>query len=156
MATPTIKAAGEGPRRWFYGGGTHTWKVTGDDSDGAISVFEDVMASGKSTPWHAHPESDEVTYLIDGECLVRVGDDERIVSSGGTWFVPRGVEHAFTVRSPTARILAVQTPGTAGRFYWEASEPAGDEEGELDFARLGEVARSTGVTTVLGPPPFGP
>ena len=36
MATATIKAAGEGERRWFYGGGTHTWKVTEADSGGTV------------------------------------------------------------------------------------------------------------------------
>ena len=154
MTTPTIKAAGEGERRWFYGGGIHTWKVTEADSAGSISMFEDVMTEGKNTPWHCHPHSDEVAYLVEGECRVKVGDDERVVGAGASWFVPRGTEHAFTVLSPTARILAIQTPGTAGRFYWEASEPAGEQDGAVDFARIGEVARSTGITDLLGPPPF--
>ena len=70
------------------------------------------------------------------------------------WFVPRGTNHAFTVLSPTARVLAVQVPGTAARFYWDASEPAGDGEGPVDFDRIGQVAQATGATTVLGPPPF--
>lgn len=155
MGTPTIKSSGEGERRWFYGGGVHTWKVTEGDSDGSISSFEDVMAQGKNTPWHRHPNSDELVYLVEGECLVNLDGHEQTVRSGGMWFVPRGTEHAFTVLSPTARILSVMTPGSAGRFYWEASEPAGDVDGKVDFAVIGQVAKSTGVTDVLGPPPFG-
>ena len=154
MATPTIKAADEGERRWFSGGGIHTWKVTEAEGGGGISAFQDEMERGKTTPWHRHPESDELSYLIEGECRVNVGGDERTVTAGATWFVPRGVEHAFVVLSESARILAIQTPGSAGRFYWDASEPAGDTAGEVDFALIGQVAASTGVTDILGPPPF--
>jgi hypothetical protein len=70
------------------------------------------------------------------------------------WFLPRGVSHAFTVTSPTARTFAVLTPGAAGRFYWEASEPAGEGNGPVDFDRIREVAMATGITDVQGPPPF--
>jgi quercetin dioxygenase-like cupin family protein len=153
-ATPTIKAAGQGDRRWFYGGGTHVWKVSEADSDGSVSCFEDEMTEGKMTPWHCHPDSEEITYLIEGECLVNVDGQEQRVETGGMWFVPRGVSHAFMVLSPVARILAVQIPGTAARFYWNASEPAGDQEGRVDFDRIREVAVATGSTDVQGPPPF--
>jgi quercetin dioxygenase-like cupin family protein len=154
--TGSIKAAGEGERRWFSGGGLHTWKVTEADSAGSLSAFEDVMTAGKMTPWHAHPDSDEATYLLEGECRVKVGDDERVVSTGGFWFVPRGVPHAFTVLSPTARMVAFQVPGATARFYREASDPAADSDvhGTVDFDRVREVAASTGATAILGPPPF--
>jgi quercetin dioxygenase-like cupin family protein len=153
-ATPVIKAPGEGERRWFFGGGTHTWKVTEAESGGAFAVFEDEMTQGKMTPWHAHPESDEFIYLLEGECMVNVDGQKQRVTAGGMWMSPRGVSHAFTVLSPTARLLAVMTPGSAGAFYYGASEPATDEDGVVDFDRIGEVAAATGVTKVLGPPPF--
>ena len=154
MATPTIKAAGEGERRWFYGGGIHTWKVTEADSSGSIAMMEDVMTQGKMTPWHCHPDSDELIYLLEGECRVNIDGDERVVSAGSTWFTPRGVSHAFTVTSATAKVLAVMIPGTAARFYYDASEPAGELDGAVDFDRIREVALATGATDVQGPPPF--
>jgi quercetin dioxygenase-like cupin family protein len=153
-ATPTIKAAGEGERRWFYGGGTMTWKITEADSDGALTSFEDEMTQGKLTPWHCHPNSEEIAYLVEGECLVNIDGQEQRLTTGAMWFVPRGVSHAFTVVSPTARILSFQVPGTAGRFYWDASEPAGAGEGPVDFDRVRAVAAATGATDLQGPPPF--
>ena len=69
---------------------------------------------------------------------------------------PRGVSHAFTVVSPTARLLSIVTPGSAGAFYYGASEPAGDEAGAVDFDRIRAMAASTGITDVQGPPPFAP
>jgi len=37
---PTIRADDEGERRWFFGGGVHTWKVTPEETGGAFMLFE--------------------------------------------------------------------------------------------------------------------
>jgi quercetin dioxygenase-like cupin family protein len=156
-ATPVIRSEGEGERRWFYGGGTHTWKVTTEESGGAFFVFEDVMTQGKMTPWHCHPDNDELVYVLEGEILVNIDGEERRVTAGGMTMTPRGVPHAFTVVSESARLLDFHTPGSSQPFYWDASEPATSEvDGPVDFDRIRAVAGETGATTVLGPPPFGP
>jgi quercetin dioxygenase-like cupin family protein len=156
-ATPVIRAQGEGDQRWFYGGGTHTWKVTTEESGGSFFLFEDVMTQGKMTPWHCHPDSDEVVYVLEGEILVNVDGQERHVGAGSVTMSPRGVPHAFTVISESARLLSFQTPGSSQAFYWGASEPAtNDGPGPVDFDRIRAVAEQTGATTVLGPPPFAP
>ena len=70
---------------------------------------------------------------------------------------PRGLEHAFTVVSDKARILFIQTPGSAETFYKGASVPMPEGgDGPVDFRKLGEVAKATGVTEIIGPPPFKP
>src|SRR5205814_7370909 len=127
MTAAIIQGAGEGERRWFYGGGVHTWKVTDAQSNGSFFLFEDELTQGKMTPWHCHPDSDETIYLLEGEVDLNIDGSEQRVSRGGMWFVPRGVSHAFMVVSPTARLLAFQTPGASASFYWNASEPMGDE-----------------------------
>ena len=154
MATPVIRQAGEGERRWFYGGGIHTWKVTSEESGGAFFLFEDEMTEGKMTPWHCHPDSDELAYVLEGEIEVNVDGRVERVRAGGVSMTPRGVSHAFRVISPMARILALQTPGSAEAFYYGASEPAAAEDGEVDFDRIRAMAESTGITQVQGPPPF--
>ena len=60
---------------------------------------------------HCHAEADEALYVIEGELLVHIDDVEHHVGTGGFSFAPRGVPHAFTVTSPTARILTIQTRG---------------------------------------------
>jgi quercetin dioxygenase-like cupin family protein len=153
-ATATVKAAGEGEKRWFYGGGVHIWKVTEEESGGAFMLIEDEMTQGKTTPWHSHPDHDELIYVIDGEIDVNIAGHKQRVSTGGMWMTPRDTPHALFVVSPVARVLAFQTPGSAQAFYYGASEPAGETDGPVDFERIGEVAASTGVTKILGPPPF--
>jgi quercetin dioxygenase-like cupin family protein len=150
-----IRTAGEGQRRWFYGGGVHTWKVTSEESDGAFFVFEDELTEGKMTPWHCHRDTDEAIYVLAGAIDLNIDGEQRQVGEGGMWMAPRGVPHAFTVVSPTARLLSFQTPGSAQVFYWDASEPVtADGQGPVDFDRIRAVASATGATTVLGPPPF--
>jgi hypothetical protein len=39
-----------------------------------------------------------------------------------------------------------------GDFYRTASVPG--ESGAVDFAKVGEAAKATGATVILGPPPF--
>jgi quercetin dioxygenase-like cupin family protein len=150
-----ICADGEGEKRWFYGGGTHTWKARSEETNGSLFVFEDTLTRGKVTPLHRHPHQDEVVYVIEGELIHTSGGSERRVTRGGTIVTPRGVPHAFIVVSETARLLFLQTPGAGESFYLRASEPAADVDGPVDFRRIGEAAQQTGTTEVLGPPPFG-
>ena len=153
---PIIWAAGEGEKLTFFGGGLHTWKLTTDDTDGAFFMLEDVMAQGKCTPLHRHPEADETVYVLEGEIVVNVDGKENRVGAGGMTFTPRGVPHAFLVVSDSARVLTLQTPGIGQAFYRGASEPATDDACEtVDIARLQASANENprGIE-ILGPPPF--
>jgi quercetin dioxygenase-like cupin family protein len=156
MSTPIIHAAGEGDKRSFLGGGLHTWKLTTDDTDGAFFLFEDVMAQGKTTPLHHHPEADELVYLLEGELLMNIDGIERRITAGGMTFTPRGTPHAFLVVSEQARMITMQTPGVGQSFYRDASEPAVDDTPDaLDLTRIQASAQQNphGIQ-LLGPPPF--
>jgi quercetin dioxygenase-like cupin family protein len=148
-----VRDGGEGEKLWFHGGGVHTWKVTAAETHGLLGVVEDVLERGKMTPLHAHPDSDEVVYVLEGEILVHTDGAPRTVSKGGVIFNPRGVPHAFAVTSERARILSMMTPAAnVESFYRKASIPG--ESGPVDFAKVGAAAKETGATVLLGPPPF--
>ena|SRR5680860_593384 len=89
--SPIIRANGDGDRRWFHGGGVHTWLVRGAEVGGAFMIFEDQMAQGKMTPLHTHPDSDETMYLLEGEILMHMDGVEHRIGVGGTAVAPRGV-----------------------------------------------------------------
>src|SRR3954471_8276207 len=72
-----------GQRRWFYGGGVHTWKATAEETDGAFLLFEMELEQGKLTPLHTHPDSDETMYVLEGEIVVHLDGAEHRVSEGG-------------------------------------------------------------------------
>lgn len=156
-AVSIVRAAGEGEHRRFWGGGIITMKATAEETGGVFLLFEDFMSQGKTTPLHVHANEDETLYVLDGEILVHINGTDHAVGPDGVAVAPRGVPHAFLVTSPTARVLTLQTPGTAEAFYRGASEPASagaDPSGPIDFARVREAAERSGGMQVLGPPPF--
>jgi quercetin 2,3-dioxygenase len=155
MAEAIVRNVDEGERMWFLGGGTHIWKALAEETDGSMLVFEDELERGKVTPMHLHADVDEALYVIEGEILLNVEGEERVVGAGGFTFAPRGCEHAFAVTSERARLLCIQSPGSGQAFYRNASQPAdASGSGPVDFDRLREVAHETGATTIVGPPPF--
>ena len=157
MSSPdtTIRRSGEGEKRWFFGGGLHTWKATAEETGGAFLCFEDHMTAGKMTPFHTHPGADEAFYVLDGEIVVYADGVEHPLRAGGFAVALRGVPHAFMASAET-RMLCWQTPGTGQAFFRHASEPTDDDgiDGPVDFARVQASAQEHGGVEILGPPPF--
>ena len=153
-----IRGDGEGERLWFAGGGLWTMKATSEETDGAFTLVEVRMVRGKTTPLHTHPNLDETLIVLEGEILVYVEGSEHRVGPGGVAVAPPGVPHAFLVTSETARMLALQTPGSGEAFYRDATEPASAETNPgrpPDLGRLRAAAeRHPDVIEILGPPPF--
>jgi quercetin dioxygenase-like cupin family protein len=148
-----IRQEGEGERRWFFGGGLHTWKVLAEETNGAVSIFEDLMERGKTTPLHRHDEHDEIAIVLEGEILHYANGSPRTVSAGGIVVTPRGVDHALLVTSERARVLAIATPGVKSEAFYRGASTEGST-GEVDFGRVGAAAKDSGGATILGPPPF--
>jgi quercetin dioxygenase-like cupin family protein len=156
-AVSIVRADGEGEHLRFWGGGILTMKATAEETGGAFMLFEDHMPRGKTTPLHAHANEDETLYVLDGEIVVHIDGHNYPLGPRGIAVAPRGVPHAFLVTSATARVLCLQTPGSAEAFYRGASEPAGidpDPHGPVDFDRVRASAERSGGMQLLGPPPF--
>jgi quercetin dioxygenase-like cupin family protein len=151
-----VRARGQGEKRWFSGGGLHTWKATAEETNGAFLFFEDHMQRGKMTPLHIHPEADEVFYVLEGEIIVHVeGGREHRIRAGDFALALRGAPHAFMAVTET-RLLCMQTPGTGQAFFRHASEPSTDGrvDGPVDFGAVQAAASEYGGVELLGPPPF--
>src|SRR5713226_10347053 len=116
-AVSIVRADGEGEHLRFWGGGVLTMKATAEETDGAFMLFEDFMPRGKTTPLHVHVNEDEALYVLEGQILVHIDGEEHPVGPRGIAVAPRGMPHAFLVTSPTARVLCLQTPGSAEAFY---------------------------------------
>ena len=160
MAAPTrlpplVRQAGHGERRWFYGGGIHTWLATAAETGGAFLLFEDAMDKGKRTPLHIHSTADETMYVLEGEIVMHLDGVDARIAAGGLAVAPRGVPHAFLVTADGTRILCLQTPGCCEAFYIGASEPLTAETARVvDFERVRQSEASNGGIEILGRPPF--
>jgi quercetin dioxygenase-like cupin family protein len=155
-AIPIVRNDGEGERLHFYGGGTHLWKASAEETGGALLLFEDQLSEGKTTPLHIHPDEDELLYVLEGELLVHIDGSDHRVGPRGVAVVPRGIPHAFLVTSETARVLCLETPASAEAFYRGASVPVSEvgDDDPVDIGRLQESARRNGGIEIVGPPPF--
>lgn len=155
QAKSFIRQAGEGERRWFHGGGVHTWLATAEETGGASLIYRDAMELGKVTPMHIHPETDEALYILNGEILINLDGVEQHVGAGGLVMALRGQPHAFKVLAEDTSLLCFQTPGNAQGFYMGASVPLDSEgSGVVDFDLIRESGRINGGIVIVGPPPF--
>jgi quercetin dioxygenase-like cupin family protein len=153
---PLVRNTDEAERRWFYGGGLHSWLVRESEVRDGFLLFEDSVEAGKRTPLHTHPAADETFYLLDGSILLHIDGVEHEVRAGGVAVIPRGVPHAFLAQAEGARMLCLHTPGGGEAFYRAASEPAvpGEPAVAADFDRIRQAAASSDSMTIVGPPPF--
>lgn len=148
---PVIRRAGEGEKRWFFGGGVFTWKLGAAEMD--ISLREVDMVQGKWTPVHTHPVSESM-WVLEGQIRFRILDDEHEIGPGDFVMVPAGVPHAFMVTSPSAKVLAIQPTCECEPFYLGASEPLEGSACVVDFTRIARSAEENGGIEIVGPPPF--
>src|SRR5919108_1790813 len=119
-------AAGEGEPIWFNGALVRL-KSAGEWSDGRFVFAEITLPSGRATGLHID-QSDETFYVLDGEILFHLDGEEHRAGIGETVQIRRGVPHAFTAVTDTARFLYFNVPGTHDRLFREGGLPATDRD----------------------------
>lgn len=146
---PVVVAAGEGETLQGPAGGPLTFKLRAAQSNGALTVFENVIAPGDGPPLHAHEREGESWQVLQGELRFRLGDTIQHAPAGTFVFVPPGTPHCFqNVGTGAAVILVMFSPSGMETFFERfAGLPAGTA-GQEAFVELG---RDAGMT-VLGPP----
>jgi quercetin dioxygenase-like cupin family protein len=99
------------------------FKIMPEDTGGALAVVEHPIDPGRLVRPHTHiKKEDEISYVIEGEIGVKVGDKE-MEAGPGTWvFKPRGTPHAFwNAGTKVARLLEIITPGAFAHYFEELS-----------------------------------
>ena len=98
-----------------------------EQSDGHVSVIENVVpAHAKGPHLHTH-DFDEAFYMLEGELTFQVEDQLITMGQGDLAFAPRGVPHTFTNRTDApARYVLVCTPAGFERYF---ARMAAEQEG---------------------------
>jgi len=94
------------------------------DTNGAFLLIEATLAPGTEPPPHVHTREDELFYVLEGEFDVYVGKEAFKVEAGECVFLPRFRPHAFVIRSPRLRVLALFTPAGLEEAFRGMSTPA--------------------------------
>lgn len=101
--------AGEGPT---YSFGPEWVVKAGERGPGRRLAFVDFTTRRGEEPGpHVHPTEDEIFYIVSGAVTFRCGDQVFEMEDGGFVFLPRGVEHGYTIRSERdVRMIIVLSP----------------------------------------------
>ena len=125
-------------------------RATGQTTNGAFGLVENLMPPGFASPYHTHHLEDEAFYVLEGD-MAFVCDGDWTIGGPGTYvFGPRNIPHGFKVLGDApARMLLLCVPGGFDQFVVEMSEPT---PAPPDMARLMAVAAKYRVD-ILGPLP---
>jgi quercetin dioxygenase-like cupin family protein len=142
-------APGQGATIQGPAGGPLTFKARGEQTNGALTLFENVIAAGDGPPLHTHAGEDESWYVLEGALRFRLGDEIADAPAGSFVFVPRGTPHCFqNVGAEPARIIVMFTPSGMERFFDRfATLPPGPVDPDA-FRSIGAEAGMD----VVGPP----
>lgn len=124
-------------------------KISTNDTDGDLFVFEHADMTKGGPPRHLHYQQDEWFYAVKGEFRFEVGEERFTLRPGDSLFAPRMVPHvwAYVGDNPGTLLLAVQPAGSLEAFFMQSvklTKLPTPEEAERQFAAHG--------MKVVGPP----
>ena len=110
---PYALKAGEG---WTYRFGIDfTVKASEAQKGSGAAFLEYVTRQGEEPSSHTHETEDEMFYVLEGAITFRCGEKTFHLEKGGFIFLPRGIEHSYTIRSEDpVRLIVVTSPVREG------------------------------------------
>jgi len=149
-AQRTVLAPDEGLRLQSGPGRDLIFKVTGEDTAGALDYFIVEVGPKGGPPLHVHHQQEETIHVLKGRFKVRIGDELFQLDEGGFAYLPSQIPHAFlNLTDQPAEIIVVYTPGGCHKFYEELG-PA-TRNGTPDRAVVAAIFEKHDMT-LLGPP----
>ena len=135
-----------------------TFKVTGAETNGSLSVAELEADPALGPPPHIHRHADECFYILEGTFDFSL--DGRPFSAGPGSFIhlPRGIVHTHSAGGgKVARALVIQSPAGVENFIAEAGSVATDRfrrppppDGAA-FGRIVAIAAAHGIDVPPAP-----
>jgi len=139
MMKAVVVAPGEG--RLMPVGSTGagvTVKVSEAETDGLCTVWEGRVGPGTvGAGPHYHRGRDEFFYVLEGEVVLRIGDEKHTARAGTFAFVPRETIHGFRNASTnSATLLVMHHPAGFERYFEEIQQLAARHGGREERAAL--------------------
>jgi quercetin dioxygenase-like cupin family protein len=156
ISTPYRVVSREGLANVWWKSGRVTVKAGGPETGHAFAQIETDDPRGSGPPLHLHHNEDETFYLLEGEVTALVGEERIDLSAGDYLFAPRGIAHAYIVRSERARMLVTLSPAGVEELFVSLGIPATGAEPPTDAVMppmdaLVRLFAGYGVE-ILGPP----
>jgi quercetin dioxygenase-like cupin family protein len=126
------------------------FKLTGEDTRGALNYFICEVAPGGGPPLHVHHHQDETIHVLAGRFKVRIGEQQHTLDAGGFPYLPAGLPHAFlNLTDQSAELIIVFAPGGGHKFFEELG-PA-TRTAAFNRDQVAAIFERHGMT-LLGPP----
>lgn len=110
---------GEGINLWFFGI-LVTLKALGNETGDSYSLYEVMVPPGRGFPKHIRTQEDETYYMLDGELMWIIGEQELRATKGSFLHIPRFVQHTFENNTNrTAYMLCSCAPGGFEKYFLE-------------------------------------
>jgi mannose-6-phosphate isomerase-like protein (cupin superfamily) len=134
--------------------GNFTMTVKGDESSTSslFTLLEADEPPNFGPPMHIHHGIAEAFYVLDGEYLIFMNDEEFHCPAGSFIFVPAEQPHGFRVGDVQSRKLNLYLPASMVGHFDELGDAI--RSGEADPQILGGIAERHAVE-VIGPVPQG-
>ena len=133
----------DGGERVRFAGAELVIRASAETTGGAFSIVEEI--DPLDTRLHVHEREDELFYVLEGEHVFRVGDEEHRAGPGDMVFGPRGVPHAQARVVPRAgRHLVIASPAGFEVFFRELAAAA--QDGRAASAAYARVSAAHGIT----------
>ena len=154
---PYRLASGEGLADVWWKSGRATIKAGPGETGNAFSQLVMDEPRGSGTPVHIHHNEDETFYILEGQVTMFLGDERIDLEAGDYCFGPRGIPHAYLVRSERARMLVTISPSGSEQLFVSLGVPVTSAEPptETVMPPMPEMARlfASYGAEILGPPP---
>lgn len=115
---------GEGSSFWVLGD-LYTFKVTGEKTNGAFTVIDQVIQPQSGPPPHIHHREDESFYVVEGRFSFLCGGKQSVLEAGSFVYIPKGTMHTFkNIEEKQGRLLVIITPAGLEEFFYAIGTPA--------------------------------
>jgi quercetin dioxygenase-like cupin family protein len=130
-----------------------TVKAAGEQTASGLTLLEADEPPGFGPPMHVHDDASEGFYVLSGEYIVYINDEQHRCPAGTFVWVPAGVEHGFRVGGSQSRKLNIYVPSAMEGYFHAlaASATSGVVMSDTELAAL--AARHE--MRVTGPVPEG-
>jgi quercetin dioxygenase-like cupin family protein len=131
-------------------------QLSGEQTNGTFSLFENRSGGQSRTPIHVHANDDETLFIIEGEMQVISAGTAHTMKAGQSIFLPRGIPHQIlnTSGSPSHYMLLCTPSGFEGFLADGGHLKAPDEKvgppTPADVERMKAAAPRYGITFLPG------
>ncbi len=126
-----------------------TVKADAAETAGVVSVLEAEEPPGFGPPIHVHHDCAEAFYVLEGEYVMFLEDEEIVCPAGSFIFIPQGARHGFRVGDAPSRKLNFYFPAAMMGYFDDLT--AALRRDDVDDAGLAEIAVRHGME-IVGPP----